>query len=135
MCPDDIPQASPTANELLFGELDPRFRRHRERSRRKQQSFEGVQQGDHRNSEECDINGQRTVCTRRGYKTECTTTEISHEVKEDYPNCKLEMTDKCSGTPDKFGNCKRVSTLYSSLSFLPKHLNKTLGYVSISHQL
>jgi len=111
VCPDDLPQASSTANELLFGELDPRFRLHRERSRRKQQSFEGDQQQGGRNSEECDNNGQRTVCTTRGFKTECTTTEISHEVKEDYPNCKLEMTDKCAEVPDKFGNCKRVPAM------------------------
>ena len=110
MCPDDLPQATPTANELLFGELDPRFRRHRERSRRKQRNFK---QGS--SDTECDINGQRNVCKTK-YKTECTTTEISHEVKEDYPNCKLEMTDKCDEKPDKFGNCKRVK-IHSHICF------------------
>ena len=98
VCPDDdLPQASPTANELLFGELDPRFRAHRERSRRKQ---EGSQKG------EC-INGQRTICNTK-YKTECTTIELTHEVEEEYPNCKVEMVDDCKEKPDKFGNCKRV---------------------------
>ena len=106
MCPDDIPQEA-SANELLFGELDPRFRRHRERTRRKQQNF---QQGTlNLRDSECDTNGQRTVCMTK-YKTECTTKQIQHEVKEDYPRCKLEVTDKCDEHPDKFGNCKRVSS-------------------------
>ena len=100
VCPDDdLPQTAPTANELLFGELDPRFRRHRERSRRKQ---EGFQQG------EC-INGQRNVCNTK-YKTECNTIELTHEVEEEYPNCKVEMVDDCKEKPDKFGNCKRVGS-------------------------
>ena len=121
VCPDTITETTSDANELLFGELDPRFRRHRERTRRKQQGFQRKGALNLRDSK-CDANGQRKVCMTE-YKTECKTTEIRHEVKEDYPNCKLEMTDKCKEKPDKFGHCKRVSI------FCPEnfHIYQMLG--------
>ena len=118
VCPDDVddsPQPAASDNELLFGELDPRFRAHRERTRRKlqQQGLFGAHVPQKRGAlnlrgdSECDDNGQRSVCMTK-YETKCSTKEIKFETVEDHPNCHVEMTDKCDESPDKFGSCKRV---------------------------